>query len=88
MISSSEKDVKLHQANRANNLFIACVDLQELEKLSQKFEENDLDATNKVETFMVEKREIEGRVATYCSWIGCTNRSIHGIVFLYFDNLD
>lgn len=66
MISSSEKDVKLHQANRANNLFIAWVDLQELEKLSQKFEENDLDATNKGETFIVEKREIEGRVASYC----------------------
>lgn len=38
--------------------------MQELEKLSQKFEENNLDATKKFEKLITDKKEIEGMPAT------------------------
>lgn len=38
--------------------------LQELERLSQKFEENVLDATKKYEKLVTDKKEIEGLPAT------------------------
>lgn len=45
---------------------VDCLDLnvQELEKLSQKFSENVLDATKKFEKLMTDKKEIEGLPAT------------------------
>ena len=43
------------------------VNLQELAKLSQKFEENILDATNKFEKLITDKKEIEGLPATALS---------------------
>lgn len=48
-------------------LFIALessINLQELERLSQKFGENVLDATKKFEKLITDKREIEGLPAT------------------------
>lgn len=49
-------------------LHIACLslltDLQELARLSQKFEENVLDATKKFEKLIVDKQEVEGLPAT------------------------
>lgn len=38
--------------------------MQELEKLSQKFSENVLDATKKFEKLITDKKEIEGLPAT------------------------
>lgn len=38
--------------------------LQELERISQKFEENVLDATKKFEKLIMDKKEIEGLPAT------------------------
>ena len=38
--------------------------MQELERLSQKFEENVLDATKKFEKLITDKKEIEGLPAT------------------------
>ena len=38
--------------------------LQELERLSHKFDENVLDATKKFEKLITEKKEIEGLPAT------------------------
>lgn len=43
---------------------ILCHVLQELEKLSQKFSENVLDATKKFEKLVTDKKEIEGLPAT------------------------
>lgn len=37
-----------------------CADLQELEKLFQKFSENVLDATKKFEKLIIDEKEIEG----------------------------
>ena len=38
--------------------------MQELARLSQKFEENVLDATKKFEKLIIDKKEIEGLPAT------------------------
>lgn len=38
--------------------------MQELQRLSQKFEENVLDATKKFEKIVTDKKEIEGLPAT------------------------
>lgn len=40
------------------------LNLQELEKLSQKFEENNLDAIKKFEKLITDKKDIEGIPAT------------------------
>lgn len=43
---------------------IPCHWVQELEKLAQQFEENILDATNKFEKLITDKKDIEGMTAT------------------------
>lgn len=40
------------------------INLQELEKLSQKFEENTLDSTKQFEKLITDKKDIEGLPAT------------------------
>lgn len=61
------------------------INLQELEKLSQKFEENILDSTKQFEKLITDKKEIEGLPATALAMAAemALSKVYHVKIFLY-----